>query len=249
VIVVAYGPPDQLASAIEPLAGRFPITVVDNSSRPDTRSLVEGLGARYLDPGRNLGFGAGVNFALDRRDDLERDVLLLNPDARISADDVERMRSELGRNSRLACVGPDQVDEAGHAARVWWPFPSPARAWIDNLGLGRGRTRRGFAIGSILLIRAQAVAAVGRFDERFFLYAEETDWQRRAVQAGWQIGLVAGTTAVHIGAGTGGDPGARTQLPPFARALYPKALRPQRMGRLPHCGHLRRAGPKRWARS
>ena len=83
-----------------------------------------------------------------------------------------------------------------------WPFPSPLRAWLDNLGPGPDPARAAFVIGSILLIRAQALAEVGGFDERFFLYAEETDWQHRATQAGWQIGLVTGTSRV---AHRGGD--------------------------------------------
>ena len=58
-------------------------------------------------------------------------------------------------------------------------------------GTGIGRHRHGdeFVIGSILLIRAAALAQVGAFDERFFLYAEETDWQFRARRLGWRSAL------------------------------------------------------------
>jgi GT2 family glycosyltransferase len=51
---------------------------------------------------------------------------------------------------------------------------------------------------------------VGAFDEQFFpLYAEETDWQRRALQLGWSVRLCGEATATHVGAGTGGDPRRR----------------------------------------
>ncbi len=209
VIVVAYGEPDQLADALRPIAGHLPVTIVDNSSLPSTRALAERLGAGYLDPGRNLGFGAGVNYALARRADSNRDVLLLNPDAAIGLDGITKLRSALAADDSLGCVAPVQVDPQGHPARVRWPFPSPARAWLDNLGLGRIPHRRGFVIGSILLIRSQTLAEVGPFDERFFLYAEETDWQLRAFRAGWRAGLVPGVDAMHVGAGTGGDSAVR----------------------------------------
>ena len=35
----------------------------------------------------------------------------------------------------------------------------------------------------MLLLRRAALADVGTFDERFFLYSEDEDWQRRAVDA------------------------------------------------------------------
>jgi GT2 family glycosyltransferase len=60
-------------------------------------------------------------------------------------------------------------------------------------------------IGSVLLLRATALAQVGGFDERYFLYAEETDWQRRAYDHGWRMACCNQVTATHVGAGTGGS--------------------------------------------
>ena len=69
------------------------------------------------------------------------------------------------------------------------------------------------------------------FDERFFLYAEETDWQRRAVKNGWTIGFVPEVTGTHIGAGTGGSSRAPIPAVPHIPAdLYREALRPARLG-------------------
>ena len=50
---------------------------------------------------------------------------------------------------------------------------------------------------------------VGPFDERFFLYAEETDWQRRASDLGWEVALCPDAVATHVGAGTGGEQSER----------------------------------------
>ena len=66
IVVVAYGRPDLLEDSLQPVLS-FPVTVVDNSSSPDVAAVCERLGVRYLDPGRNGGFAAGVNHALDRR--------------------------------------------------------------------------------------------------------------------------------------------------------------------------------------
>ena len=207
-IVVAYGDPSPLTACLAALPPELPVIVVDNSSSAETRQVVEGSGARYVDAGRNLGFAAGVNLGL-RALDQPGDVLLLNPDAVIDATGLDGLRDRLAADARLACVAPAQVDDDGRPARVAWPFPSPAGTWLEAGGLGRLRKRPDFLIGSILLIRAEALSDVGAFDERFFLYSEETDWQIRARRRGWKVALVDEVVARHSGAGTGGDPWIR----------------------------------------
>jgi len=220
VVVVAYGPPEPLAEALEPLTG-FSVTVVDNSSSTQTREMAERHHAHYIDAGANLGFAAGVNRALaslDERGLADADVLLLNPDARIQPDSIRALQVELHRSPRLACVGPAQKHpQTGVSERVVWPFPSLVAAWLGAFGLGALDRRHGFVIGSVLLLRRAALADVGRFDERFFLYAEETDWQFRAVRRGWTTGLVPAASATHVGGGTSDDSVLRDEL--FHRSL------------------------------
>lgn len=223
IVVVAYGTPDLLDVALRDLGGRFPITIVDNSSSLATRQVAEKHHATYLDPGKNLGFGAGVNVALrwlaDNGAD-GQDVLLLNPDAQVSAEGISKMHADLHARPRIAAVGATQVDPAsGREARVWWPFPHPARAWLEAFGLGSVNRARGFAIGSILMLRAEAVTAIGHFDERFFLYAEEVDWQKRAVDDGWSI-AVSPVDAVHIGGATSDDGSLRERYFHASAELY-----------------------------
>ena len=187
--MVAYGAPGLLAETLTGVNG-LPVTVVDNSSRDDVRAVCEAAGVRYLDPGRNGGFGAGVNHALAAREHPGADVLLLNPDAVVSAAQVRELQGALRADPDLASVAPAQVDGTGRAQRVAWPFPSPARAWQEAVGLGRFGRQAEYVIGSVLLLRAEALEQVGGFDEAFFLYAEETDWARRASLLGWRHELV-----------------------------------------------------------
>ena len=208
VVVVAYGGAALLRKALEPL-GDLPVTVVDNSSSPQVRQVCHELGARYLDPGFNGGFAAGVNAALRSRLRPGADVLLLNPDAVISREGIAALHAALRADPSLASVGPAQVDAEGRPARVGWPFPSPARFWLDAVGLGRLRSQTDFAIGSVLLLRAEALEQVGPLDEGFFLYSEETDWAFRAARLGWRHVVVPDATAIHVGAATSSDPRRR----------------------------------------
>lgn len=212
VVLVAYGSPELVRDALAPLVGKMPLTVVDNSSLPAIREITELAGGLYLDPGRNGGFAAGVNAALAHRQDPGRDVLLLNPDAVVTPEDVATLQRGLHARPRTASAGPVQVDGGGRPARVVWPYPSPAATWIEAAGLGRWRRtppRRSFVVGSVLLLSADALKDVGGFDERFFLYAEETDWAYRATRRGWRHVVVERATAVHLGGATSADPARR----------------------------------------
>jgi GT2 family glycosyltransferase len=210
VVIVAFGAPDLLERCLEGIDAMEPITgviVVDNSSSPDNRRICESAGVRYVDPGENLGFAAGVNRALNVLPIPDVDVLLLNPDAVIGPDVLARLASELAEHPMHACVAPAQHGPGSTTPdRVCWPFPTPWGAWLEAVGLASLLRRRfDFVIGSVLLLRGRALAELGGFDERFFLYAEETDWQRRAHLAGWSIGFCEAVQAVHVGAGTQGD--------------------------------------------
>jgi GT2 family glycosyltransferase len=209
---VAYGGADDLARCLGALGGEFPVTVVDNSSSPDCRRAAAAAGggtAAYVDPGENRGFAAGVNRGLAEIGEPWPDVLVLNPDALIEPGAVRALQDHLRSAPRRAAVSPALSGLNGKRQRVCWPFPSPARMWMEAFGLARIGRQDGFLVGAVLMLRAEALADVGPFDERFFLYAEETDWQRRATEAGWEVTCCPDVTATHRGAGTSDDPALR----------------------------------------
>ena len=53
--------------------------------------------------------------------------------------------------------------------------------------------------GACLMIRRQALDAIGGLDEGFFLYSEEVDWCWRARQAGWGVYYLAEAGVLHWG--------------------------------------------------
>lgn len=209
IVVVAFGAPALLARALEPLAG-LDVVVVDNSSRDDVRTACTVHGARYLDPGGNLGFGTAVNRGV-REFDRHRDVLVLNPDAVLAVRDVEALTVALHADPRRAAVAPLLIGPDGEQ-RPGWPWPRPGRMWREALGMAQDRDRHDFLVGAALLLRGDALRDVGPFDEQFFLYAEETDWQRRAVDCGWDVHLALDVRIWHEGSGTSSDTSRREAL-------------------------------------
>jgi GT2 family glycosyltransferase len=204
---VAFHAPDQFDRCLVALERAVPVLVVDNSSSHAVAAVARSHGAEYFDSGRNVGYAAAVNSALQRLVDVDADVLLLNPDAVVRPSVVAGLAAFLHRddNERVAVVAPRLVDLHGSEQRLVWPLPNPARMCAEAIGLGRIPTRRTFVAGAVLLLRREAIREVGYFDERFFLYAEETDWQRRAVQAGWTFAVCSDVVAAHAGGGTSAD--------------------------------------------
>lgn len=209
VIVVAYRSDDYLSGALASLGGELDIVIVDNEASPVTARLASVFGARYVAAPRNLGFAAGVNVGLAEAWDGTRDVLLLNPDARVNVRDVFALQRVLRADPRLAAVGPRLVDDRGRRQRADWPLPSPGQVWFDALALSRFWPGRRFVVGAVLLLRGEALAQVGNLDERYFLYAEEADWQLRAQRLGWDVRIVDSVTATHVGGASSGDPTVR----------------------------------------
>ena len=61
-----------------------------------------------------------------------------------------------------------------------------------------------WASGGALLLRPEAIRAVGGFDPAFFLYADDVDLGRRLGEAGWESWLVPAARAEHSIAATSG---------------------------------------------
>jgi GT2 family glycosyltransferase len=222
-IVVAYNEAAQLERCLVALASQVDVTVVDNSSSEDVRVTTLRQCARYVDAGANLGFAGGVDLELQRlMSGTPCDVLLLNPDALLAPEDLQGLSRHLhlSGNERVAAVSPRLVGTDGTGQRVTWPFPSPIRAWLEAVGLGRLPARRTFVIGAVLLLRWEAILDVGLLDDRFFLYAEEADWQRRAAAHGWVSQVCTDAIASHVGAGTSTDPRTRERLFHAAQETY-----------------------------
>jgi GT2 family glycosyltransferase len=208
VVVVAYRNTESLGQTLGVLQRGQDVVVVDNGAEEEVRRSAQLHGAEYVALGRNLGFASAVNVGLSRREG--RNVLLLNPDARISPSTVDRLIAMLQADPRLCAVAPSLVDECGRPQPVEWPIPSPKGELVKAFRLQRFFSpRETFLIGAVLLLRAEAIDDVGDFDERFFLYAEECDWQLRALRRGWRIKLAEGQQALHVGGGSSSDPKVR----------------------------------------
>lgn len=214
VAIVTFESAAHLRRCLAGLPGEARAIVVDNASTDGSADLGAELGAEVIRNPDNRGFAAAANQGA--RVGEGEAILFLNPDAVIDADNLALLTAALHEAPRVAAVAPRLVHPDGRDQRAWWPLPSPRETWREALGLHRLRPATvdadgtvPFVVGACLLVRRSAFEQLGGFDERFWLYGEDADLCRRAWEAGWQVRLVPGARAGHVGgASAEGAPGA-----------------------------------------
>ena len=198
------------------------IFIVDNASTDGTLDAIrkEFPHVHLIANTDNKGFGAANNQAM--RIATGKYFLLLNSDAFPRAGAIPTLIKELESQPNVALIGPKLLNPDGSMQLSCFKFPSPARAWIENTWLSALCSRNQFLgdyrnwphnsarhvdwlIGACMLLRREVFEKIGGFDERFFMYAEESDWQLRMKKAGYRIAFTPAAQVMHL-AGASTDP-------------------------------------------
>jgi hypothetical protein len=108
-----------------PPRGACEIVVVDNASQDETVAILarDWPEVRVIQTGANLGFAAACNRGI-RATSGER-LLLLNPDAAVTAGAVDTLMATLDADASVAIAGPRIVDAAGRAELSFGPHIGP----------------------------------------------------------------------------------------------------------------------------
>lgn len=209
ICIVSYARPDLLARCLAAVQVHLPeeqVRVWDNRSgaSPDVRRLAEDYPqVDWTFSADARGYAAGANALLERCD-YDRDIVLLNPDA-ILTGPLLRTRAALS-DPTVAAVSPTVLDPTQRQERwdVAHRRQTVLRALVNRAGYAdrlRGTPLSnlyaetpaevdGYITGACLMMSHAAWRDVGPFDERYFLYGEDADWQRRARERGWRLVMV-----------------------------------------------------------
>jgi N-acetylglucosaminyl-diphospho-decaprenol L-rhamnosyltransferase len=220
VAVVSYNTRELLLQCLASLAadaacGRAEVWVADNASTDGSAVAVREHApwAHVIETGGNLGFGRAINLIAERT---AGDWLLIaNADIALREGSLAALVSA-GRDARVGCVAPRLCSPDGRSEHSVHPFPTLPVTVAFNLGLQRvvpglgerlclegywdpGRARTvPWAIGACLLVRRRAFSAVGGFDERQWLYAEDLELGWRLRDAGSLTKYEPGARVVHV---------------------------------------------------
>lgn len=227
VVIVNYNSADLTASLVrETAGGADEVVVVDNASPQGEPQDLTSIrpDVELVQSGANIGYGAAANLGAARA---TGDVLIVaNPDVSIDAAGLRALADEAIRPG-VGVVAPRFVDPGGSLLRTahrkdpgvlttvhelcrplaalmariapeWHSTLLPAGAHQDSRDVHH-------VLGALMAIRLSTFRSVGGFDERFFLYREETDLCRRLWLAGWRNRHLATVTATHIGGASTAD--------------------------------------------
>ncbi|GAA1784814.1 hypothetical protein GCM10009712_35170 [Pseudarthrobacter sulfonivorans] len=207
VLVVTYNNEDTLPVLLDDLRAEtgsqsIKVIVADNSPTPLTMAVAANdPDVHAFRTGGNVGYAAAINMAVQRAGAAAA-YLVLNPDVRVEPGAISALRARM-LASNAGVVVPLLLDDDGSVYPSLRREPTlvsalgdallgsrlPARpGWLSEMDRDAESYRHAhsveWATGAALLVRADTVAAVGNWDEQFFLYSEETDFFRRVRETG-----------------------------------------------------------------
>ncbi len=213
------------------------VIVADNASGDGSvehlRTAIRAAGWNWVDVlplERNGGFAFGNNSAI-------RPLLtspeppayfhLLNPDTYIRPGAVTKLIDFLEAHPNVGLAGSRLENPDGSPQRAAYRFHGVVSELERGLRLGLATKllqrwmvappvraqphKTDWVNGASLMVRREVFESIGLMDESFFLYYEETDFCRRARQAGWPCWFVPASRVVHLEGQSTGATGANAR--------------------------------------
>lgn len=204
--VVTYNNMEQAKVACRSLkehTERYPLrlAVIDNASSDGTAEYFSAdAETEFTENGRNIGFGAAHNKAL--QNGVGKYHFVVNPDIEINSDVLSDLADFMENNPDIVMAMPKILNSDGSQQFTPKEKPTFKRLYLGRLSrLGgifkkirdrytwtdreiKAVTDIDFCSGCFFCIRGEIFEKLGGFDERFFMYLEDADLTLRAKKFG-----------------------------------------------------------------
>lgn len=191
----------------------FAVYVIDNGSSDNTVSLIKNNFPQVkLIEQENKGFGGGHNAVLSQLDSKYH--AMINPDIVFQSDALHTLFTYMEEHEDVVIGNPLIHNPDGTRQEVPCKQPTyryafsrelerfggPFKKWRDEYTMRTIPFEQPidveFCTGCFIFIRTALFKELNGFDERFFMYCEDADLTRRAMQHGRAV-CVATATVVH----------------------------------------------------
>lgn len=222
VIIVNWNTRDILKNCLESVYAQtrpdlIEVIVVDNGSTDNSCQMVRTLFPELtlIENAGNMGFAKANNQAMMAAKG--QYLLLLNSDTIILGNAIAKSLAFAEARPDAAVIGCRVLNPDMTPQPSCFMFPSILNMLISLCCLNRLFPRSRFfgreemtwrsgtdsrevdvVNGCFMLVRRRAVREVGMLDERFFIYAEETDWCYRFREAGWKTIFYPNAEIIHL---------------------------------------------------
>lgn len=193
--------------------GKFPLNIIHSSTNT----------------GFSGGHNIGMQYALKEGADY---ILILNNDTIVDKGLVKHLVSAIEKESNIGIACPkiyfspgseyhkDKYDKKDIGKVLW--YAGEDMDWKNILGQHRGvdevdqgqydkKEETEFATGCCMLVAMEVIKKIGMFDEKYFLYYEDTDFTMRAKNAGYKALYVPDAYLYHKNAASTGGSGSDLQ--------------------------------------
>lgn len=220
-IIVNYNSGDLLRQCVDSLTNcplPIEIIIVDNASVDNSLNSVENFpSVTIIRNTTNAGFAVACNQGVTQA---TADFLLfLNPDCSFEKGALVELLTALQSDDQAGMAGgllvnPDGTEQGGARRAVPTPWRSFVRAfglnyldrrwpklffdfYLHKQPLPEGPAGVEAISGACMLVKREAIADVGLWDEGYFLHCEDLDWCMRFRQKGWKILFVPNARITH----------------------------------------------------
>ena len=227
IVVVTYNSARHIERLLDSIPGaagglRTRCVVVDNDSRDETVSIVRARSdAELVEAGGNLGYSAAINIGRSVIGPCSS-VLILNPDLVLESGAIAELDKALSAPDAGVAV-PMMCNEDGSLylslrreltllgtlgdalfGDRWSSRPAALSETMRDKAAYQRPCDVAWATGAAFLVSTACDGAVGDWDaDRFFLYAEEIDFTRRARDRGFRVRYVPTARTRHESGGSG----------------------------------------------
>ncbi len=173
------------------------IIVLDNHSADGSPEAIRSSfpGVQIIQLEENLGYAGnnnvGIQAALEEGADW---VFVLNEDTVLDPECLSNLVKVGESDPKIGILGPmvyhhDEPEVIQSAGGIFGPY------W-ESIHLAKNEPDKGqfssahpveWISGCAIMVRREVIEQIGKIDERFFYYWEETEWCLRAGKAGWRI--------------------------------------------------------------
>ncbi len=200
------------------LPDEYEIIVVDNGSNDGVKNMLDeqfGGKIKFIGLEKNVGMGAGNNAGI--KTSVGKYVMILNPDGIVLENSILELIEFAEKNPKAGIIAPKIINPDGTHQVSVHKFPNFLMPFYRRTFLGK--TNRGkeylekyvvdtipqdrpslvdWVFGPAFLARRDLIDAIGGYDERFFLFFEDTDLCRRVHEYGLGVWYVPSSNVIHF---------------------------------------------------
>lgn len=151
----------------------------------------------------NEGFGSANNYVINNIDltDYEYIFLLNNDTLIISKDTFKNLIERYREDNEKKIIGCQLLNKDNTLQVSGGYFPTLINDFLYQMHLNEifKKSRFDYVSGADIFFKKDLIHEVGFFDEKYFLYFEETDLQYRAQKKGYKIVFFSKEHIIHLG--------------------------------------------------